>query len=243
MSELIFSDSEHLYMQGGYILPCVSDLCAPMYKEIYRDAPKSQMEAAAQRGTAVHLATQALDALGSADVPEEHLPYIQPLYICRNAFLTTSASCVSRPLRHTLPFSGAIPDANIGKHFVSVGHISSPISGRVAVFPLPPGVGCVSATPQYRQPHPQPARSAAFRRCLLMLLQRPECPPAVELRPNCKLFVKIPKSTRNWGKYAVFNATKYLFCCVRHHFAACFALGSSPPKEIRTSTGPVCFAS
>lgn len=76
MSELIFSDSEHLYMQGGYILPCVSDLCAPMYKEIYRDAPKSQMEAAAQRGTAVHLATQALDALGSADVPEEHLPYV-----------------------------------------------------------------------------------------------------------------------------------------------------------------------
>lgn len=77
MSDLIFSEAEHVYMHHGYMLPSVSDLCAPMHKEIYSDAPKWRMEAAAERGTAVHLATQALDAHGAADVEEECLPYVR----------------------------------------------------------------------------------------------------------------------------------------------------------------------
>ena len=76
MDDLIFTDKTHTYMLDGYIIPSVSELCAPMHKEIYKDAPKSQMEAAAEGGTAVHEATQQFDRTGSADVLEEHLPYV-----------------------------------------------------------------------------------------------------------------------------------------------------------------------
>lgn len=76
MDDLIFSESSHTYMLDGCIIPSVSELCAPMHKELYKNTPKWQLEAAAERGTAVHLATQTLEATGRADVEDEHLPYV-----------------------------------------------------------------------------------------------------------------------------------------------------------------------
>lgn len=64
-------------MLDGERLPCVSDLCRFLHREIYRDAPIWQMEAAAERGTAVHQATEYLDKHGTVSVNEEYLPYIQ----------------------------------------------------------------------------------------------------------------------------------------------------------------------
>ena len=76
VADLIFADSSHTYMLDGYVIPSVSELCDPMHKEAYKDAPKWQLEVAAERGTAVHEATQQFDRTGSADVAEEHLPYL-----------------------------------------------------------------------------------------------------------------------------------------------------------------------
>lgn len=76
MPELTFLEKNHIYMLDGEELPCVSDLCRFLHREIYKDAPKWQMEAAAERGTAVHAATQALDTAGRAEISEEYLPYL-----------------------------------------------------------------------------------------------------------------------------------------------------------------------
>lgn len=74
---LQFFDKGHIYMLEGERLPCVSDLCRFLHKEIYKDAAPWMLEAAALRGTAVHEATEALDKAGAAEIEEEYLPYLE----------------------------------------------------------------------------------------------------------------------------------------------------------------------
>lgn len=77
MSDLIFYEKNHIYMLGSERIPCVSDLCRFLHKEIYKDAPLWQMEAAADRGTAVHRATELLDKTGTAEISEDYAPYLE----------------------------------------------------------------------------------------------------------------------------------------------------------------------
>lgn len=74
---LEFYDKSHVYELDGDRIPCVSDLCRFIHKEIYKDAPLWQMEAAADRGTKVHAATEALDKTGRAEIEDAYLPYLQ----------------------------------------------------------------------------------------------------------------------------------------------------------------------
>ena len=84
MSILQFFDRGHVYMLDGERLPCVSDLCRFLHREIYKDAPLWQMEAAADRGTKVHAATEALDRTGRAEIEDGYLPYLQAYAQFRN---------------------------------------------------------------------------------------------------------------------------------------------------------------
>lgn len=77
VDDLVFYDKGHIYMLDGERLPCVSDLCRFLHKEIYKDAPLWQMEAAADRGTAVHRATELLDKTGTAEISEDFAPYLE----------------------------------------------------------------------------------------------------------------------------------------------------------------------
>lgn len=109
MPELIFREDDHIYMLGCEVLPCVSDLCAPLHKAVYENVPKWQLEAAAERGTAVHLAAQALDGTGAVSVEEEHLPYVRAY----RDFLTEHSavwSLTEKPLFHPELFFAGTPD-------------------------------------------------------------------------------------------------------------------------------------
>lgn len=77
MSILQFFGKDHIYLLDGEQIPCVSDLCRFLHREIYKETPVWQMEAAAERGTKVHAATEALDLTGRAEIDEELLPYLQ----------------------------------------------------------------------------------------------------------------------------------------------------------------------
>lgn len=77
MNNLQFFDKGHIYMLDGKRLPCVSDLCRFLHREVYKDTPVWQMEAAADRGTAVHAATECLDKHGAVSADGDYLPYIQ----------------------------------------------------------------------------------------------------------------------------------------------------------------------
>lgn len=120
VSDLLFREADHIYTLGGKVLPCVSDLCAPLHRAVYENTPKWQMEAAAERGTAVHAATVALETTGSSETAEEYLPYImayrdflrehsvswllteQPMYHPEHLFAGTPDRYGSLDGKHTL---------------------------------------------------------------------------------------------------------------------------------------------
>lgn len=77
MDDLIFHGKGHVYMLDGERIPCVSELCRFLHREIYKDAPVWQMEAAAERGTAVHAATEQLDKTGTAEINDDYAPYLE----------------------------------------------------------------------------------------------------------------------------------------------------------------------
>lgn len=83
MNILQFFDRGHVYMLDGERLPCVSDLCRFLHREIYRDAPLWQLEAAADRGTKVHAATEVLDKTGRAEIEDDYLPYLEAYALFR----------------------------------------------------------------------------------------------------------------------------------------------------------------
>ena len=76
MNCLTFCSETHTYTLNGTPIPCVSDLCRFLHREVYRDAPKSAMELAAYRGTAVHTAAEVLDNTGAAEIEGDYAPYL-----------------------------------------------------------------------------------------------------------------------------------------------------------------------
>lgn len=77
MATLLFFDQGHKYTLDGEELPSVSELCRFLSREIYGDVAQWRLDQAADRGTAVHKATEALDKYGKVDVQDGILPYLQ----------------------------------------------------------------------------------------------------------------------------------------------------------------------
>lgn len=108
MADLEFREKDHIYLLDGENVPCVSDLCRFLHREIYKDAPLWQVEAAAVRGTAIHAATQLLDDVGRAQIAEEYLPYL----LAYKAFLkdhSVSWELIEHAMYHpTFRYAGTI---------------------------------------------------------------------------------------------------------------------------------------
>lgn len=77
MAHLLFFDQEHKYILDSEELPSVSELCRFISREIYTDVTQWRLDQAAERGTAVHKACEALDKFGTVDVDDSILPYVQ----------------------------------------------------------------------------------------------------------------------------------------------------------------------
>lgn len=77
MATLLFFDQGHKYTLDGEELPSVSELCRFISREIYADVTQWRIDQAAERGTAVHKACDALDKYGSVDVDDGILPCVQ----------------------------------------------------------------------------------------------------------------------------------------------------------------------
>ena len=77
MATLLFFDEGHRYTLDGEELPSVSELCRFLSREIYGDVAQWRLDTAADRGTAVHKAAEALDKCGKVDVQDDILPYLQ----------------------------------------------------------------------------------------------------------------------------------------------------------------------
>ena len=77
MAHLLFFDEGHKYTIDGEELPSVSELTRFISREIYGDVGQFNLDRAADRGTAVHKATELLDKYGTAEIDEDIAPYLQ----------------------------------------------------------------------------------------------------------------------------------------------------------------------
>lgn len=77
MAKLLFFDTEHRYTLDGEELPSVSEVTRFISREIYGDIGQFNLDRAAERGTAVHKATEILDKYGKVEITEDIEPYIK----------------------------------------------------------------------------------------------------------------------------------------------------------------------
>lgn len=77
MAQLLFFDQRHKYTLDGVELPSVSELCRFISREIYGTVSQYTLDMAADRGTRVHKAAEALDVYGKVEVTDDIAPYVQ----------------------------------------------------------------------------------------------------------------------------------------------------------------------
>lgn len=76
MAQLIFFDQGHTYTLDGEEVPSVSQLCRFLSREVYGTVAQYTLDHAADRGTRVHKACEALDVYGKVNVTEDIAPYV-----------------------------------------------------------------------------------------------------------------------------------------------------------------------
>ena len=77
MAKLLFYDDSHRYTVDGEEVPSVSELTRFLTRELYTETPQYVLDNAANRGTRVHKATEAIDKYGSVEADNEVAPYVQ----------------------------------------------------------------------------------------------------------------------------------------------------------------------
>lgn len=77
MAKLLFFDTDHRYTLDGEELPSVSEITRFISREVYGDVGQFNLDHAAERGTAVHKATELLDKYGTVEITEDIEPYIK----------------------------------------------------------------------------------------------------------------------------------------------------------------------
>lgn len=77
MAKLIFYDTNHRYTVDGEEVPSVSELTRFITREVYETAPQLAMDKAADRGTKIHKATEAIDKFGSAEIEDDISAYLR----------------------------------------------------------------------------------------------------------------------------------------------------------------------
>lgn len=77
MSTLLFYDDSHKYTVDGEEVPSVSELTRFLTREMYSEVPQYVLDNAAQRGTKIHKATEALDIYGKVEIDSDLVDYLK----------------------------------------------------------------------------------------------------------------------------------------------------------------------
>ena len=119
MANLIFYDEGHKYTVDGEEVPSVSELTRFISKEIYGDVNQVILDMAANRGTAVHKAAEALDKYGKVEVDDEHLPYLKA-YLSFLKEIKPEWEKIEWPVNNGMLYAGTIDRYDLvnGKHVI-----------------------------------------------------------------------------------------------------------------------------
>lgn len=76
MAKFEFREKGHKYTVDGTEVPSVSEITRFIAKELYNDVMQVSLDRAADRGSRIHKATEALDKYGEISVTDDIKPYI-----------------------------------------------------------------------------------------------------------------------------------------------------------------------
>ena len=109
MARLLFFDDTHTYTVDGEEYPSVSEISRFASREVYGDVNQYNLDRAAERGSAVHKATEILDKYGKVECDEDIVPYIQAYVQFRKDFGVGDYEHIEKALAHDgLKFAGTI---------------------------------------------------------------------------------------------------------------------------------------
>jgi len=109
MSKLIFYDDDHKYEVDGEELPSVSEISRFASREVYGDISQYKLDNAAQRGSAVHKATEVLDKYKECEVTEDIENYLRAYVKFKKDFSVGDYAYIEKPLAsQKLKFAGTI---------------------------------------------------------------------------------------------------------------------------------------
>ena len=77
MGQLLFYQQTHQYERDGVRVPSVSEIMRFASREVYGNVDQYHLDNAADRGSRIHAACQALDETGTADIDSDIEPYIR----------------------------------------------------------------------------------------------------------------------------------------------------------------------
>lgn len=77
MQIINLDEATHIYTVNGVAVPSVSELTRFLSREIYTEVPQSMLDSAAERGTKVHKATEALDIYRKVEADEITAPFVK----------------------------------------------------------------------------------------------------------------------------------------------------------------------
>lgn len=120
MARLLFFDDTHTYTVDGEEYPSVSEISRFASREVYGDVNQYNLDRAAERGSAVHKATEILDKYGKVECDEDIVPYIQAYVQFRKDFSIGDYEHIEKALAHDgLKFAGTIDRIyKIDKNFI-----------------------------------------------------------------------------------------------------------------------------
>jgi hypothetical protein len=73
--ELAFDEAKHIYKLKGIQLPSVTTIMRPLSEALYKGIDESTLNAAADRGTAIHNAIENYVNVGIKDIPSAYIGY------------------------------------------------------------------------------------------------------------------------------------------------------------------------
>lgn len=110
---LKFYDEGHIYEYNGKVIPSVSELLRFMSREVYGDINKFLLDQAAERGTAVHSSTQALDETGTVECSDDIAGYVEA-YVQFRRDHDVVWQYIEKPIAHpSLLYAGTIDRAGL----------------------------------------------------------------------------------------------------------------------------------
>ena len=105
---IAFDEERHIYTEGGFTLPSVTQIMTPMSLMLYSTVPDGTLQEAADRGTRAHEQVSNYVLYGIEEADEDTEPYVRAFVDFQKAFHPEWLASEYRCFHKTMRYAGTI---------------------------------------------------------------------------------------------------------------------------------------